>query len=405
MNPTIQKLRGFNTEAFEAMMGLTGGKVTTIISQRINNKFSATVPHTPVSLITNMVNGVGINLDSKILVWYTIEMVYYLLYKGHDNTNITIITEEHCDNIKRITDKFEVEYLILPRGEVSDMKFDIILGNPPYQDGSKTGGQNKIYNQITKKALGMLADAGRIGFITPTSILKKSKRTPLNNISGMKKVDFTTDKHFDVGINTCFWVLDKSYYGDVNVVSDTDGYIIPAGDVIYDHSKCADSKFYRLYTTLKSATDKPTQRMFKQNAAAAGTGYNKEADALFTFEMWKLTKDSNTNMEVSVYHKPKPKFYNELKFTISMTKAMDDKCYVVNKRDFDVGHLCAVINTQEEVDNIKSFLFSDYFKEHSRKWKELDGYGYNYALKYLPPFDKSKKWDSASVKEFLESFL
>ena len=30
-----------------------------------------------------------------------------------------------------------------------DMKFDVVLGNPPYQDGSKTGGQNKIYNQMS----------------------------------------------------------------------------------------------------------------------------------------------------------------------------------------------------------------------------------------------------------------
>jgi hypothetical protein len=55
------------------------------------------------------------------------------------------------------------------------------------------------------------------------------------------------------------------------------------------------------------------------------------------------------------------------------------------------------------VDNIKSFIFSDYFKAHSQRWKDLDGYGYNYALKHLPPFDKTKSWTNEEVKDFIES--
>jgi hypothetical protein len=35
----------------------------------------------------------------------------------------------------------------------------------------------------------------------------------------------------------------------------------------------------------------------------------------------------------------------------------------------------------------------------------MDGYGYNYALKYLPPFDKTKSWTNDEVKQFIESFL
>ena len=59
----------------------------------------------------------------------------------------------------------------------------------------------------------------------------------------------------------------------------------------------------------------------------------------------------------------------------------------------------------DEINNIKSFLFCDYFINHSKKWKELDGYGFNDCLKYIPPFDKTKSWDSDSVKQFLEGFL
>ena len=88
-----------------------------------------------------------------------------------------------------------------------------------------------------------------------------------------------------------------------------------------------------------------------------------------------------------------------------MTKSIDNESIYVGIDDFDVAHLCIDVNNELEVENIKSFIFSEYFKEHSKKWKELDGYGFNYALKYLPPFDKTKFWTNDEVKEFIEGFL
>ncbi len=63
------------------------------------------------------------------------------------------------------------------------------------------------------------------------------------------------------------------------------------------------------------------------------------------------------------------------------------------------------VQSKSEVSNIKSFILSDYFIEHSINWKTVDGYGYNYALKYLPPFDTTKQWDNDSVKHFIEGFV
>ena len=64
------------------------------------------------------------------------------------------------------------------------------------------------------------------------------------------------------------------------------------------------------------------------------------------------------------------------------------------------------INTlQHQVDNIKSFLFSEYFITHSEQWKLYNGNGFNDALIYLPPFDKTKSWTNEEVKEFIESFV
>ena len=95
------------------------------------------------------------------------------------------------------------------------MKFDVIVGNPPYQDGTKEGGQNKIYNQFSKKALGLLTDTGTIAFVTPTSVCKQSKRFSVVGLPGLKQVNFTANDHFDVGSTICYWVVDRTYVGDV----------------------------------------------------------------------------------------------------------------------------------------------------------------------------------------------
>tara|TARA_B110000879_G_scaffold179074_1_gene234776 strand:+ start:874 stop:2025 length:1152 start_codon:yes stop_codon:yes gene_type:complete len=280
----------------------------------------------------------------------------------------------------------------------TDMKFDAVIGNPPYQDGSKEGGQNKIYNQFSKKAI-ELSDI--VAFVTPASVCKKSKRFSLIGQPGLKLIDFTADKHFDVGIKICSWVVDKSYTGDVSVIYNGGSDTQSNTQVAYDYSK-VDKTFADLYTCIKQVTDTPNKRMFKQNAVDSKSGRNDEKTVEFKYAVYKI---SNGKEVLVQYNKPMPKFINELKFVISMTKGFNDDAILISKSDFDVAHMYTNVSSDTEVDNIKSFIFSDYFKAHSQRWKDLDGYGYNYALKHLPPFDKTKSWTNEEVKDFIESHV
>lgn len=282
----------------------------------------------------------------------------------------------------------------------TNMKFDAIVGNPPYQDGTKDGGQNKIYNQICKKALTLLTKTGIIAFVTPTSVLKQSKRFSLVNKTGLKIVDFTANDYFTVGIQICWWLIDKSYSEKDVTVKHQDGVDIqPSNIVIYDYSKI-DKTFATLYETLKKVTNTPEKRMFKQNNF--GPAMAKIKDSKYKHALYKIDKDTDV---VTFYSSRTPYFKGKHKFSISMTKGFSDNAIAVNKLDYDVAHLCTAISDDIEVSNIKSFIFSEYFINHSRSWKEVDGYGFNYALKYLPPFDKTKMWTNDEVKAFLEGFL
>jgi len=279
------------------------------------------------------------------------------------------------------------------------MKFDGICINAPYDKGDQEGGQNKIYNQINKKALELLNDDGVLVSISPTSVLKKSKRFSLVGQQGLKEVDFTANDDFTVGVKICQWTVDKSYTGDVKVI-DSSGFSTQSNqEVIYDYST-VDKDFVKIYEALKEITDTPPTRMFQQNNF--GPALNKTQTKEHEYKLYKLDENK---VNLTYFSKRVPYNYGKLQISLGMTKALDNKCIYVGTEDFDPGYMNKEVNSDYEVENIKSFILSDYFIEHSNSWKTVDGYGYNYALKYLPPFDTSKQWDNDSVKHFIEGFV
>lgn len=326
------------------------------------------------------------------------------------NVNIILVTENNLTRnlISYLIRDYKQKITLLTVDEFLNdniitkfMKFKKILGNPPYQDGTQDGGQNKIYMPICKKALSLLDVDGEIDFTTPTSVLKKSKRFSLLNVNGLCEIDFTSNDSFKEGVDICSWVVNKLHDGDVKIINSDKTIRYTSKSDLIDTSKI-DINFFNLYKKLKEITNKPDDRMFSQNAVDTKTGRRKEKTSIFKYPIYKLDKGKFVLIQ---YNKPKPKFYNKDKFVISMTKSLSNESIIVTNKDFDVAHLCISIDHQSEADNIKSFIFSDYFKKHSEMWKSTDGYGYNYALKYLPPFDKTKSWTNNEVKEFIESFL
>jgi hypothetical protein len=348
---------------------------------------------TPLALTNNVLSKIDVK-NKTILVMYNVEFVITLIEVYSADPEQIVFYSDH-KNKSKLVERFGVKYI----EELSNMKFDLVIGNPPYQDGSQDGGQNKIYNQICKKALTLIEDDGVLAFVTPTSVLKKSKRFSLLDQPGLKTVDFTADDYFNVGINICSWIVDKQHTGDVEVIHANGTDMQSNSQVIYDYSK-VNRSFADLYARIKGVADTPDKRMFKQNNF--GPAMSKSKDARHVYPLHKI---SNGTAVVTFYSSRVPYFVGKNKFTISMTKGFSNDAIVVGVDDYDVAHMTTEVNSTQEVENIKSFIFSDYFKEHSQRWKDLDGYGYNYALKYLPPFDKTKSWTSDEVKSFLEGFL
>jgi hypothetical protein len=325
------------------------------------------------------------------------------------NDNITLVTENKLTRnlvshlIKDLNQKINLVTVNEFLGDniiTKFMKFKKILGNPPYQDGTQDGGQNKIYNQISKKSLSLLDFDGEIHFTTPTSVLKKSKRFSLIGIDGLREVDFTSNDEFKEGVDICSWVVDKTYRGKyVDVFTQNGKETQLNNGRIYDFSKI-DEHFIKIYESIKKKTDVPENRMFKHNNF--GPAFSKKQSKNNIYPIYKLENEKEV---INQYSSRLPVFHQKEKLIIPIAKSLIEKMIFVSKNDYDSNYMVIDFSDKNEINNIKQFLLSEYFTEFSKKWKSLEGYGFNVAVKHLPPFDKTKSWSNDEVKDFIESFL
>jgi hypothetical protein len=123
-------------------------------------------------------------------------------------------------NINYVTSK---EYF-----ELSNVTFDVIVGNPPYVDG--TEGESNIYQKIVCKAMDFSPESQT--WIIPTSWFlsntseHKNLRESLFN-AGLKEIILNPMDSFDnASVKTCTVICEKDYSDKVKVVTTKGHYFI-----------------------------------------------------------------------------------------------------------------------------------------------------------------------------------
>ena len=103
-------------------------------------------------------------------------------------------------------------------------QFDIIIGNPPYQESNKSG-DNKLYLKFTQKAIEMLKEDGYLLFITPRNILGYLLCEEKNRafVSEFYKIEYlaieTVKKYFPtIGSTFVYFLLKKMEYDGVTKI-------------------------------------------------------------------------------------------------------------------------------------------------------------------------------------------
>jgi len=144
--------------------------------------------------------------------------------KYKDISNLTVVMDkEFATFFKIFMPKAEVLYgYQLLKGELDHMKFDLIVGNPPYSE--LTIGRKKrksIWFKFVKKSIELLKEDGYINMTTPASLFSIARfGEDRNNLSFLtsRGFEFTsimsdvTDQ-FNVGIKICNWEIHRKNDG------------------------------------------------------------------------------------------------------------------------------------------------------------------------------------------------
>lgn len=134
--------------------------------------------------------------------------------------------------------------------KVWNMKFDVVVGNPPYQaseNGERSDQANNLWSKFTEKGMSLVKKGGHLSFITPTSWL-----SPAADVGkGKTGIRFFRDyfqkyktlvlnvnecaRHFNVGSTFSYFIVEKTLASqyDTKVITETMDYTIDLRTITY----------------------------------------------------------------------------------------------------------------------------------------------------------------------------
>jgi hypothetical protein len=135
--------------------------------------------YTPVEIVVDMLKNIDTNDNMDVLVMGNLD-IYSLLKKLKSEEFITFKSIKVLTDIKRENNPevINIDFRNIEQLKL-DMKFDLVIGNPPFnlvtgditsKDITKISGDKQLYKTFTKFGLKQLVDGGVMVFVTPKQI-------------------------------------------------------------------------------------------------------------------------------------------------------------------------------------------------------------------------------------------
>ena len=138
----------------------------------------------PPDLTKEIMSKVKVKKNKSILVLFSYEMLPVL--KELRYTNVTLGIDNVTPVVYHMAKYYECKVVNVE--DLEDMEFDVVLGNPPYQDTKEDGTRKSktvnLWSKFISLAMDISSPTGRVAMITPNSWL-----SPSADLSGEHKID------------------------------------------------------------------------------------------------------------------------------------------------------------------------------------------------------------------------
>lgn len=187
---------------------------------------------TPVDLADEMIALVSKSLteDAKILVMFNVEFVVSLSEDFPWTKDNIILFTNGDPTLEKLAQKMDIDTI---DSLETDMKFYLVLGNPPFDDVSKKN-SDKLWPFFVEKAINLTEDGGTVSLVIPdtwtsgtrslTSSGRKNLLSEVFSEYNLEYLNFDVKKHFPkVGSGFSVFCLRKSAPSGKTLVSTEEG--------------------------------------------------------------------------------------------------------------------------------------------------------------------------------------
>jgi N-6 DNA Methylase len=268
-----------------------------------------------------------------------------------------------------------------------NMKFDVVVGNPPFQDSSKTEkGGSTLWSSFIKKAVYLTADGGYLAFVTPNAWMSFNQSGKPLKGKQLTTVWTNVAKFFKVGSTFSAWILHNvptytvTEFPDDNITLDLRKHeSLPVGRPV-----AAVSIVEKVYNFPGDKFEPKIEKKIKVGYSERKNSYTGPAqetsDDVFKYEVF------HTNSK-TYFTSVEPTDYNVPKVIVSTSSPMPR--YYENSMGCATGDLRSYFTVANETEgnNLIALLNSKLYKMAWRRpgmitWRAL----------FLPKLDLSKEW-------------
>lgn len=294
-------------------------------------------------------------------------------------------------------------------------QFDVVLGNPPYQNPGKSKGE-KLWYRFVRKAQELTKENGYIGFVTPNSWMSggvnmsSGKWGVLKDLFAKKQliesqVSGVQEKYFPkIGIDISYWILENKEVYQTSKIHLADGTIdvdFRETDIL---SPIPQKTSMSIFDKVVNADNEKFDVKYFQKSTKPGELVEKESvDGNYKYPHWVMGTKEHDNLSIRYldFQKSPEIEYQKILFHVT-SRYWQPYLDMASVGAITQGFALAVDpNTTQE--GFRSVFYSKLFT-YINKTLQVDKNGCmkTSIVRKLPKLDMSKVWTDKEIYDHFD---